>query len=339
VRGWRSLVPVLLALGLFGSLAAVASARVPVIAAAGDIACDPKSSHYNRGNGSPVHCRQGVTSNMILRSSYRAVLALGDLQYQNGRLWKFRRSYGSSWGRFKPKTIPVIGNHEYGTPNARSFFTYFNGRGRRDGKAGHRRRGWSGLDLGRWHIVVLNSNCGQISCGPRSREAIWLRRNLQHHPNRCVLAAYHHPRYSSGVHEEYQKVSTFWSILYRAGVDVVLNGHDHDYERFAPQGTRHRLDRTGGVVEFVVGTGGHSLFNLGKPAPNTRASQDKRFGFLRMRLGRGRYGWAFKAAPNGHRLDAGSHRCTPIGPLVRRYLRAQRERKHGVRDASPAHRG
>lgn len=339
MRRRRSFVSFLLALGLAGMLAAGAGARVPVIAAAGDISCDPRSTHFHRGNGSPDHCRQRATSKMILRSRYRAVIALGDLQYRDGTLPKFRRSYGATWGRFKPKTIPVIGNHEYGTRNARSYFTYFNGPGRRDGRAGHRRRGWYSLDLGRWHVIVLNSNCGEIECGPRSRQAIWLRRNLRRHPNRCVLAAYHHPRYSSGAHEGDQKVSTFWSILYRAGADVVLNGHDHDYERFAPQGTRHRLDRAGGVVEFVVGTGGHSLFDLGQPAPNTRASQDRRFGFLRMRLGRGRYRWAFKTAPNGRRFDTGARRCTPIGPLVRNYLQTHGKHNHGVRDASAANPG
>ncbi len=339
MRARRPLLGCLLALGLVGASVAVAAARVPVIAAAGDIACDPASSHYHRGNGSPAHCRQRRTSELILRGRYRAVLALGDLQYQNGTLPKFRHAYGPTWGRFKPKTIPVVGNHEYGTRNARSYFTYFNGRGRADGRAGHRRRGWFSRELGRWHVVVLNSNCGEIRCGPRSRQAIWLRRNLKHHPNRCVLAAYHHPRYSSGVHEDDQKVSTFWSILYRAGADVVLNGHDHDYERFAPQGTRHRLDRARGVVEFVVGTGGHSLFNLRKPAPNSRARQDRHFGFLRIRLGRGRYRWAFKAAPDGHRIDGGRRRCTPIGPLVRNYLKAQRGRGNHVRDASAAHQG
>ncbi len=329
----------LLTLGLIGTVVTVAAARVPVIAAAGDVSCDPTSAHYHRGNGSPIHCRQRLVSKLILRGRYRAVFALGDLQYQNGKLWKFERSYARSWGRFKPKTMPVVGNHEYGTRNARAYFSYFDGRGNANGRAGHRRRGWYSRDLGRWHVVVLNSNCGKIRCGPQSRQAIWLRRNLRHHPNRCVLAAYHHPRYSSGVHEEDQKVSTFWSILYRAGADVVLNGHDHDYERFAPQGPRHRLDRAGGVVEFVVGTGGHSLFNLGNPAPNTRASQDRRFGFLRMRLGRGRYRWAFKSAPSGRPLDAGNRRCTPIGPLVTNYLQAQKKHKHKVRDASPANQG
>ena len=326
MRAGRHLSACALVLVASAALAANAAARVPVIAAAGDVACDPSSSHYHRGNGSPAHCRQRVVARLISRGDYRAVFALGDLQYQNGRLWKFRHSYGPAWGRFKPKTIPVIGNHEYGTRNARSYFTYFNGPGHVLGRAGHRRRGWHSLDLGTWHVVVLNSNCSRVRCGPDSRQAIWLRRDLKHHPNRCVLAAYHHPRYSSGAHEDDQKVSTFWSILYRAGVDVVLNGHDHDYERFAPQGPRHRLDRDGGVVEFVVGTGGHSLFNLGKPAPNTRASQDRHFGFLRMRLGRGHYHWAFRATPDGRRFDAGTRRCSPIGPLVRRYLKTHRGR-------------
>jgi hypothetical protein len=314
-------------IGLSAALASGARARVPVIAAAGDIACDPRGRFYLRGIGNRQHCRQRMTSDMILRGHYRAVLPLGDLQYPNGKLGKFRRSYGRSWGRFKKKTLPVPGNHEYGTRRAAGYFRYFNGRGNATGRAGHRRRGWYSRDLGRWHLIVLNSNCARVRCGPRSRQARWLRRDLGRHPNRCVLAAYHHPRYSSGVHEEDQDVGTFWRILYRAGADVVLNGHDHDYERFAPQGPRHRLDRRRGVVEFVVGTGGHSLFKLGRRAPNSRARQARRFGFLRLRLGRGRYRWAYKLAPGGRTFDAARRRCTPIGPLVRKRLRAERRRR------------
>ena len=317
----------LLALGLGAAVTAGARARVPVIAAAGDIACDPVGRFYRRGIGNRNHCRQRMTSDLILRGNYSAVLPLGDLQYPNGDLRKFRRSYGQSWGRFKKKTLPVPGNHEFETPHASGYFTYFDGRGNVTGRAGHRRRGWYSRDLGRWHLIVLNSNCARVRCGPQSRQATWLRRDLERHPNRCVLAAYHHPRYSSGVHEEDQDVSTFWRILHRGGADVVLNGHDHDYERFAPQGPRHRLDRAHGVVEFVVGTGGHSLFNLGKPAPHSRTRQDQRFGFLRLRLGRGRYRWAYTLAPGGRIFDAGSRRCTPIGPLVRKYLRAKRKRQ------------
>ncbi|MFN8160999.1 MAG: metallophosphoesterase [Solirubrobacterales bacterium] len=301
-----------------------------MIAAAGDIACDPGSPHFGRGRGSPLHCRQRATSDLILRGRYRAVLALGDLQYRDGRLWKLRRSYGPTWGRFRSRTLPVLGNHEYGTVGARPYFRFFEGRGRRDGRAGIRGLGWYGRDLGRWHIVVLNSNCRRVGCGPRSRQVRWLRRNLGRHPDRCVLAAYHHPRYSSGRHEGDERVGTLWRVLYRAGVDVVLNGHDHDYERFAPQGTGGRLDRRRGVVEFVVGTGGQSLFRLGRPAPNSRVREDRRFGILRMRLGRGRYRWAFVRAPGGRRMDRGTRRCTPVGPLVRRYLRDHRRGGRGA---------
>jgi hypothetical protein len=298
------------------ALAASAQARSPLIAAAGDIACDPGSPHYNGGRGSRFTCQMKATSDLILSRRYRAVIALGDLQYLDGRFWKFRRSYGPTWGRFKPKTIPVLGNHEYGTHNARGYFRYFNGSGVEVGKAGARRRGWYSRELGRWHIVVLNSNCGKVGCGPDSPQIAWLRQNLRNHPNRCVLAAYHHPRYSSGRHERDEKVSTIWRTLYMAGVDVVLNGHDHDYERFAPQGARARLDRRHGVVEFVVGTGGHSLFNFGGFARNSRAHRDHTFGVLRMRLGPGRFRWDYEAVPDGRDIDTGSRRCTPLGPLV-----------------------
>jgi 3',5'-cyclic AMP phosphodiesterase CpdA len=296
--------------------APAAHARVPVIAAAGDIACDPRSDAFNGGLGR-YQCGDRATSNLILRGRYRAVFALGDLQYADGRLWKFRRAYGSSWGRFKPKTLPVIGNHEYGTRNARGYFSYFNGRGDEYGRAGKRPEGWYSRDLGRWHVIVLNSNCEAVGCGSGSPQIEWLVNDLRSHRNRCVLAAYHHPRFSSGRHEEDQDVKTIWRTLYRAGVDVVLNGHDHDYERFAPQSSRGHLDLRHGVAEFVVGTGGHSLFSLPRRIErNSRAHQDSTFGILRMRLGRGRYRWAYKAAPSGQTLDRGTRRCTPIGPLA-----------------------
>ena len=297
--------------------APAAHARVPVIAAAGDIACDPRVDAFS-GGLARFHCGQQATSNLILRGRYRAVLALGDLQYTNGRLWKFRRSYGPTWGRFKPKTLPVIGNHEYGTRHARGYFSYFNGRGDAYGRAGRRPEGWYSLDLGRWHLIVLNSNCEAVGCDPGSPQVEWLIDDLRMHPDRCVLAAYHHPRFSSGRHEEDQNVGTLWRTLYRAGVDVVLNGHDHDYERFAPQDQRGHLDRRHGVAEFVVGTGGHSLFPFPRHLKRTsRAHQDSTFGILRMKLGRGRYRWAYKAAPSGRTLDSGSRRCTPVGELAK----------------------
>jgi calcineurin-like phosphoesterase family protein len=296
--------------------ASAAHARVPVIAAAGDIACDPRGSGFS-GGLSRFHCGERATSNLILRGTYRAVLALGDLQYKNGRLWKFRRSYGPTWGRFKPKTLPVIGNHEYGTYRARGYFNYFNGRGVLYGRAGERPEGWYSRDLGRWHVIALNSNCEAVDCSPDSPQIEWLVDDLRSHPDRCVLAAYHHPRFSSGHHEEDQDVRTIWRVLYRAGVDVVLNGHDHDYERFAPKDTRGRVDHRQGIVEFVVGTGGHSLFPFPRRMdPTSRAHQDSRFGILRMRLGHGRYRWAYKVTPSGRTVDSGSRRCTPLGPLI-----------------------
>jgi hypothetical protein len=250
------------------ALAASAQARSPLIAAAGDIACDPGSPHYNGGRGSRFTCQMKATSDLILSRRYRAVIALGDLQYLDGRLWKFRRSYGPTWGRFKPKTIPVLGNHEYGTHNARGYFRYFNGRGRRPAPAARlvqpgaralaHRRAQLQLRQGRMRAGLAADRLA----APKPAQPPQPLRPRRLPPPALLLGQARAGR--EGEHDLAHALC--------AGVDVVLNGHDHDYERFAPQGARARLDRRHGVVEFVVGTGGHSLFNFGRFARNSRAT-------------------------------------------------------------------
>jgi 3',5'-cyclic AMP phosphodiesterase CpdA len=278
-----------------------------VVMAAGDIACDPASADYQAGNGTPSDCQQRATARLVQRQRPDAVLALGDLQYENGALDKFLVSYADSWGRLKDVTHPAIGNHEYlsGYPG---YFAYFGA------AAGPSRRGYYSFELGAWHVVSLNSNCAEAGgCGVRSPQVAWLRRDLRAHPARCTLAFWHHPHFSSGQHGNddggHDPTGAFWSALAAAGADVVLNGHDHDYERFAPQSPTGEPDPRRGIREFVVGTGGRSHYRFHHLQRNSVVRDDRAFGALRLDLRPGSYSWRFVALPGVLLSDAGDGRC------------------------------
>jgi hypothetical protein len=284
------------------------AARPHLIATAGDIACDSRALAFNGGLGTASRCRQRATSDLLVGRGYDAVLALGDNQYRNGDLEQFRASYEPSWGRVRAITRPVVGNHEYNVPAARGYFDYFNGIGVEDGPAGDRDRGYYSFDLGRWHLVALNSNCREVACEAGSAQERWLRRDLRQSQSRCLLAYWHHPRFSSGDQGSSARTADLWTALQRAGADLVLSGHDHHYERFAPRRAGGRLDRRRGIRQFVVGTGGKELLPLRGRRRGSRVAIDREFGILRMRLGRSGYRWRFKSV-SGPVLDRGSDRC------------------------------
>ncbi len=255
------------------------------IAAAGDIACAD----------SPC-AAQRTTTRIIRRIGPNAVLPLGDLQYKRGSLREFRRSYDRTWGRFKSRTYPVPGNHEYQTAGAAGYFDYFASRL-------PNRRGWYSYNLGAWHMVALNSRTGDR---PSSRQLSWLRRNLQRDRHRCELAYFHHPRWSSGrEHGNDPDMAAFWRVLYANGVDVVLNGHEHNYERFMKLNPKGRRS-AGGIRQFVVGTGGIGIYEFGS---RQHGSVVRRLahGVLRMDLSAGSYRWRFVAARRW--LDRGTAAC------------------------------
>lgn len=255
-----------------------------------------------------MRCRQKDTARLLYGEGYDAVLPLGDLVYQPPTLWAYRRAWGPTWGRLKGKTFPAVGNHEYDEPGGpEGYWNYFNGVGRSDGRAGRRGLGWHSFDLGNWHLIALNSNCEQVGCDSRSRQLKWLRRNLRKHAARCTLAYWHHPLFSSGEHGRSTETRPFWRALYRAGADVILGGHDHVYERFAPQAPNGALSRRG-IVQFTVGTGGRSLYRFTHVESNSRKRIDRRFGILRLRLARGGYSWGFVDVDR-QVLDAGKRRC------------------------------
>jgi acid phosphatase type 7 len=291
-----------------------AHAQDPVIAAAGDIACDPESEFFNSGNGTGNLCRQKETSDALVRDRLAAVLPLGDIQYENAPLFKFQQSYDPSWGRVKAITRPVVGNHEYfdgsGDPVSSGYFDYFNGPGNFTGPAGDRDKGYYSFDIGSWHLVALNSMCSEIGgCAAGSRQEQWLRSDLAAHRDSCVLAYWHHPRYSSGVEGGYDSLRTLWQTLYDAGAELVLSGHDHTYERFAPQDAIGNEDRAHGIRQFVVGTGGKNPGNFVSVQPGSEFRDRSRPGVLKLTLKADGYDWRFAHGSGAPIVDSGTDRC------------------------------
>lgn len=285
-------------------LIATASSGI-VVAAAGDVACDPDDPNYHNGTGTSTACRQLYTSNLLVNGDFDALLALGDLQYNSGSLSDFNEVYDPSWGRVKSITHPVVGNHEYGQSNASGYFQYF---GSRAGPAG---KGWYSFDLGSWHIVAINSECDQIGgCGTGSPEETWLRNDLAAHPAGCTIAMWHKGRYSSGHDGDNTFMQPMWADLSNAGVEILLSGHSHDYERFAPQDASGHLDTSNGVRQFIVGTGGAFFTGLGNSRdPNSQASQNTTYGVLQLTLRSGAYDWKFLPEAGKSYSDSGTTSC------------------------------
>jgi len=233
------------------------------------------------------------------------VLTLGDTVYDDGSPDEFARCYLPSWGRFLDRTYPAPGNHDYHFPGASGYYGFFGPR------AGQRGKGWYSFDLGRWHLVALNSNCDAVGgCQPGSQQERWLRADLAAHPARCTLAFWHHPRFSSGAtHGSDPAVAGLWRTLYRAGAEVVLMGHEHNYERFAPLDPLGGVDPARGVREFVVGTGGRSHYPFGSPLPGSQARNSDSFGVLQLQLHPTGYSWRFQAVQGGSFQDSGSASC------------------------------
>jgi hypothetical protein len=232
------------------------------------------------------------------------VITMGDNAYENGTLDEFTNCYNPSWGQFKNRTRPAPGNHDYNTPAAAGYFTYF-------GSAANPIGGYYSYDLGAWHLIAINSNCADIGgCQAGSPQEQWLRADLAAHPAACSLAYWHHPRFSSGPHGSDTTFAPIWQALYDYHADVVLNGHDHDYERFAPQTPNGDLDPANGIREFVVGTGGRtaSAFGLVR-APNSEVSRDVIYGVIKLTLYPASYHWEFVPIAGESFQDSGDYNC------------------------------
>lgn len=296
--------------------AAPATAADPVIAAAGDIACDTTSDFYNGGAGVEGHCRQRATSDLLVGGGFSSVLPLGDIQYHVGALDDFRAVFDRTWGRVKPIIRPVPGNHEYSTSNARGYFDYFNGEGEAVGPAGERGKGYYSFNLGAWHLIALNTVCDQVpaggaldGCAPGSPQERWLQADLAANRTSCTLAYWHSPRFNSGLRGNSLGSQTFWEVLHRAGADIVLSGDAHDYERFAPQDPTGGADPVRGIRAFVVGTGGVFFTGWSKVKANSEVRQNDTFGVLAITLRPTSYEWRFVPESGKTFTDSGSGVC------------------------------
>ena len=279
----------------------------PVIAAAGDIACDPDDPGYNGGAGTVTRCRQRATSDLLVGTGLSAVLPLGDIQYNSASLANIEEVYDPTWGRVKSISRPILGNHD---GSGSGYFDYFDGAGAANGPAGPRGKGYYSFNLGRWHLVALNSNCDRVPCSKGSQQERWLRADLATHRTSCTLAYWHHARWSSGHDGSNTFMQPLWQALVDAGAEVLLSGHSHDYERFAPQDASGRRDAANGIRQFVVGTGGAFFTGgLGTRVANSEVAQNTTFGVLRLTLHPTSYSWRFVPVAGGSFSDGGTTPC------------------------------
>ncbi|HET7746552.1 MAG TPA: metallophosphoesterase [Vicinamibacteria bacterium] len=279
----------------------IAENRDILVAAAGDISCPPVST---------ASCEQMRTADLLTRIRPDLVLPLGDTQYFNGEYQNFLLMYEPSWGRMKGITRPAVGNHEYHTPGAQGYFDYFTGVGQFSGPAGERGFGWYSFNVGRWHVISLNSNCSFVGgCGPGSPQEQWLRADLRLNQAACTLAYLHHPLFSSGINGNQVQVRGLYQALYEGNADLVLTGHEHSYERFAPQAPDGTPDPARGLRQIVVGTGGYNLTAFREPALRNSEFRDNRhFGVLRLSLKDGGYAFQFVGIGDDV-VDSGTGTC------------------------------
>jgi hypothetical protein len=281
------------------------------------------------GNGTIVHAHSGAAQVLVgagdiadcsdlsgarataklLASLPGTVFVLGDLAYGDGTSTELMRCYDETWGQYKQRTRPAPGNHEYETKDAPvdalGYFQYFNG------VAGPAGEGYYSYELGAWHIIVLNSNCSEVKggCNTGSPEERWLRSDLAAHPSLCQLAYFHHPLFSSSLPEPDKELEPMWMDLYQAGVDLVVNGHAHNYERFAPQDPSGHSDPARGIRELIAGTGGKDHAQFLGVSPNSEVRNNDSFGVLKLTLYPRRYRWKFIPVSGAHFTDAGGGSC------------------------------
>ena len=310
---------VLAFLGLTARRPSASATGDPFIVAGGDIACDPADSNFNAGKGTSANCRQLATSNLL--SGAAAVLPLGDNQYYCGSYSAYTQSYDLSWGRYKSLTHPAVGNHEYLTTGgsgaatgcttanagAAGYYQYFGS------AAGQSGQGYYSYNVGTWHLIALNSNCGDAGgCSSSSPQGKWLTADLAAHANMCTLAYWHIPLFDTGNYASPNSQS-FWNSLSASHADVILNGHDHNYQRYAPQTPGGVIDQTNGIREFIVGTGGANLISYGTSAGNTEVRNNTTFGVLKLTLHAGSYDWQFVPEAGKTFTDSGTKACHASG--------------------------
>jgi hypothetical protein len=243
------------------------------------------------------------TSDLLLGLA-GSIFTAGDNAYPDGSAANFSDCYGPTWGRVLGRTIlPTAGNHDWDTPGATGYLGYFGAAAAPQGVT------WYSMDLGAWHIIVLDSDCALVGgCDDASPQGLWLKHDLAVSTAHCTLAIWHQPRFSSGEHGDDPEVAPFWQQLHDAQAELIVNGHDHDYERFAPQDPSGKVERPGGLREIVVGTGGAELRTFKQQAPNSEFRAAGVTGILRLTLHAVNYDWEF--LPIGSDIaDSGSTPC------------------------------
>jgi hypothetical protein len=287
----------------------------PVIAAAGDIACDPDDPSFAKGRGTPTACQQAATARLIALARPSAVLPLGDTQYACGGSAAYARSYGPSWGRYLGISHPVPGNADYGEDEISTYkptcsgapgsgyFGYFGSR------AGNPANGYYSFNVGSWHLVALNSECSHAGgCGVGSAQETWLRSDLASAAGQCTLLYWHRPRWTTDPSHDDLQIDPFWQDAVAAQADVVLNGHAHLYARFAQLGASGTPDPAG-PREFIVGTGGHDVPGVTESRSTIQATRTRQFGILLLTLHANSYDWQFLPTGGGTYTDYGSTDC------------------------------
>jgi hypothetical protein len=278
---------------------AMAQSGAPVLVGAGDITNCSRT--------------EDDATAQLLDTIPGVVYTLGDNAYPDGTLAEFNTCYAPTWGRHKARTWPAVGNHDYHVSGAAGYFTYFGpAASPMDNNCRSNCRGYYSYNLGSWHVIVLNS---LIDHSAGSAQEAWLRADLAANPRKCTLAYWHHPRFSSGTHGSQSDVQPFWQALYDYGADVVLSGHDHTYERFAPQTPTGQAAPGRGIRQFVVGTGGASLYPWGSIHPNSEARNNTNWGVLKLTLHATSYSWQFVPIAGQSYSDSGTASCVDAGPI------------------------
>jgi hypothetical protein len=277
--------------------AALAQTSDPVLVGAGDI----------------TNCNQNRDEETakLLDNISGTVFTLGDNAYPDGTAAQYRDCYGPTWGRHKARTRPSPGNHDYHVKGAAGYYGYFRSAASPlDNNCTSNCKGYYSYDLGAWHILVLNS---EISHNSGSAQEQWLRADLAANQNVCTLAYWHTPRFSSGHHGNNPASQALWQALYDYRADVILNGHDHTYERFALQDPNGQVDTTRGIREFVVGTGGGGLYPFSSIQPNSQVRNNTTYGVLKLTLHATSYGWEFVPITGQTFTDSGTGNCVRGG--------------------------
>lgn len=287
------------------SASAAGGSPAPALSPSVRLSASPSGDPVLVGAGDIADCGlpDDSATAALIKGIPGTVFTAGDDAYPDGTAAQFTDCYGPTWGRFLDRTRPAAGNHDWVTKGLAGYLGYFGSAGAPDGKS------WYSYDLGTWHVIVLDSDCSFVGgCGADSVQGRWLASDLAASKAQCTLAIWHHPRFSSGVHGNDTDVAPFWRALYAAGADLVINGHDHDYERFGLQDPNGRSDGARGIREFVVGTGGAALRVFPTTQPNSQLRAAVSHGVIQLVLHADSYDWRF-IPTTGNLTDSGSGPC------------------------------